>query len=312
MSAYAEHFPFPSTERATSWHRGVRDVVLMANGSASRVGRSREALEDVRRSLTSRGVRVETHRTESLAELAAVWPAFEGRRVVLFGGDGTVHAAANLGPGPSELAIVPAGRANNIARALRIPLDFRAAAELAVEGRRRLVDLISATAPGRSRLVVEGVSVGLHARARASYQAPNSADVVAAVRSGLRAARSFDGVTLSLSSDGVPEVLTLGQLFVANLPLFAFGLRVAPDARPNDGLLDVVALPWAGRARIIPMVARLRRGTHVNRPGTRTWTAARIRVATDGRSPLIADTTNLGRGPVTLEVVPSALAVVVP
>ena len=107
-------------------------------------------------------------------------------------------------------------------------------------------------------------------------------------------------------------MLNVGQLFVANLSLYAFGLRVAPDARADDGLLDVVALPWEGRARIVPTIARLRRGTHGEREGTRMWSARRVRIATRGRSPVIADTTNLGAGTVTLEIAPAALAVVTP
>lgn len=301
-----------SPSRALPRHAGGGHVVLVANGSASGLGRSREAIGRARRALRLWGVQVETHVTASVGELVERWPDLHERRVVLLGGDGTLHAAANLPSGPREFAILPAGRANNVARALRIPLELRAAAELAARGRPRPLDLISATAEGRSYLAVEGVSVGLHAVARAGYRAPNSADVRAAIRAGLRAARRFDGVTLYVSSDGVPELLPVGQLFVANLSLFAFGLRVAPDARPDDGLLDVVALPWEGRARILPMIARLRRGTHLRRTGARTWTAERVGVATRGQSPVVADTTNLGTGPVTLEVMPGALRVVAP
>jgi diacylglycerol kinase (ATP) len=312
MSALPAQIATPAPTRARPWRSAERHIVLVWNGNASGVGRSREALVAACRSLGLRGVRVETHLTESPAELAAAWPSFADRRVVLLGGDGTLHAAANLPPGPPEVAILPAGRANNVARTLGIPMDLKAAAELAADGRPRRLDLIAAASGGLSYRAVEGVSVGLHAVARTSYRAPNSADLLAAVRSGLQATRGFDGVTLSVSSDGVPEVLAVGQLFVANLPLYAFGLRVAPDARPDDGLLDVVALPWEGRARMIPMVARLRRGTHVNRATTRMWTAQRVRIATGGHSPVVADTTNLGTGPVTLEVAPAALAVVAP
>ena len=287
--------------------------MLVANGAASGVGRSREMLTAARSALRAWGARVEAHRTESLAELANAWPSFAERRVVLLGGDGTVHAAANLPRRPSEIAILPAGRANNVALSLGIPLDLGAAAELAAEGRPRPLDLISATADdGTSRLAVEGVSVGLHALARVGYRSPNSADVPAAIRTGLATARRFAGVTLSVASDGVPEVLTVGQLFVANLPLFAFGLRVAPRARPDDGLLDVVSLEWQGRARVIQTMLRLRRGTHLGNPGARTWTAASVRLATRGRSPVIADTVNLGTGPVTLAVEPASFPVVAP
>ena len=312
MSSVPLQIPTPAPTRPRPWRSGERHIVLVGNGNASGVGQSREALVNACRSLGLWGVRVETRLTESPAELAAAWPSFADRRVVLLGGDGTLHTAANMPPGPPEIAILPAGRANNVARALGIPLDMKAAAELAADGRPRRLDLIAAASDRVSYRAVEGVSVGLHAVARASYRAPNSADLRAAIRSALGAARGFNGVTLSISSDGVPEVLAVGQLFVSNLALFAFGLRVAPDARPDDGLLDVVALPWEGRAHLLATVARLRRGTHVNRSSTRTWTAERVRIATGGHSPVIADTMNLGTGPVTLQVDPAALAVVAP
>ena len=289
-----------------------RHLVLVANGSASGLGHSRATLDAARSALRASGVAIETHLTESVAELSAEWPAFQDRRVVLLGGDGTLHAAANLPFGPPELALLPAGRANNVARALGIPLDLAEAAKLATRGIARPIDLISASNGTRGLFAVEGVSVGLHALARAGYNAPNSADVGAAVRTGLSAARRFDGVTLCVSSDGQAEMLRVGQLFVANLSLYAFGLRVAPDARADDGLLDVVALPWEGRRQILPTIVQLRRGSHGSRLGTRMWTARNVWVGTSGNSPVIADTTNLGTGPVTLQVAPAALAVVRP
>jgi diacylglycerol kinase family enzyme len=68
--------------------------VLVANGSASGLHRSRAVLEGAERLLRERSVRVETHLTASLEELAATSLDFHERRVVLLGGDGTVHAAA--------------------------------------------------------------------------------------------------------------------------------------------------------------------------------------------------------------------------
>jgi diacylglycerol kinase family enzyme len=290
----------------------TRDVVLLANANASGLARQPHALELARSAMRERGARVEIQRTASLQELEATWPELAGRRVVLVGGDGTLHAAANLaGPQP-ELAILPAGRANNVARSLGVPLDLGAAARLAVDGKARSLDVIAAETAGATYYAVEGVSVGIHARARALYDAPNSADTWAGIRSAVAGVRGFDGMTISVSSDGSCELLSIGQLFVANFPRYGPGLQVAPAARPDDGVLDLVTLGWTGGASLLPMLARLRRGTHLRRPGTRSWTARKVRIATRGASPIIADTTVLGTGPVTLTVVPSALAVVAP
>jgi diacylglycerol kinase (ATP) len=251
------------------------------------------------------GARVETRLTTSLEELDDALATAE-RRVVLLGGDGSLHAAANSAF-RAELALIPAGGANNVARSLGIPTDFAAAARLAVEGETRPLDAI-AVSDGSSRyLAVEGVSAGFHAIARSRYTGVNSTDTRAALRAGLAAVARFEPFTAALSLDGSCRLGRIGQLFVANMPLFGPGLRVAP-ADPGDGLLDVVTID-AGRGALLSMIPRLRRGTHLGRPGVTHTRARTVRIATRGRSPIIADTTTFG-DTVELTVVPHALDVV--
>jgi diacylglycerol kinase (ATP) len=104
--------------------------------------------------------------------------------------------------------------------------------------------------------------------------------------------------------------MRLAQLFVVNMPLFGPGLRVAPFADPSDGELEIVAIEGAGRRSLLPMIARLRHGTHLGREGVRSFRAANVRISTRGASPVIADTTNLGTGSVELTVAPHALELV--
>ena len=283
------------------------DVVLVANANASGLVRRPELVDDAARALRSFGARVESRLTASTGELADVLGAAE-RRVVLLGGDGSLHAAANAEAAKPELALLPAGRANNVARTLGVPTDLAAAARLAVEGRARTLDAIVARTSARRYLAVEGVSVGFHALARADYRAANSADTLAGVKAGIGALARFHPVTVALDVDGASEVTSLGQLFVANLPLFGPGLRVAP-ADPGDGLLDLVTIPADGRAALVAALRRLRRGTHLELPGVRHVRAERIRIA-PGVSPVIADTANLGSETVDLSVAPAALRVV--
>lgn len=136
----------------------------------------------------------------SVAAEAVRW-----RELALVGGDGTVHAAANLaGPLP-ELALIPAGSANNIARGVGIPTDARAAAEVAVNGVARPLDLIEARTDDRRYLAVEGVSDGFLALARARYRSRNSADVSAALASGLAALARFRPVCVALERTTRPR-----------------------------------------------------------------------------------------------------------
>jgi diacylglycerol kinase (ATP) len=284
------------------------ELILVVNANASGVQRQPELASRVAFALRAEGARVRLRVTESAAELAAV-AADPERRLVLLGGDGTVHGLANLPELGAEIALLPVGGANNIARSLGLSVDLAAAARLAVRGRARLLDAIEARNAQRRVIVVEGVSIGLHALARSRYGAINSTDVRAAIGAGIAAVADFQPVHMALELDGESELATLGQLFAANLPFYGPRLAVAPDADPSDGLMDIVTVHTRGRLDTVAALAALRRGRDLGAVTRRR--AQRIRVATAG-SPVIADTLELGAGTVDLTSRPGALRIVAP
>jgi diacylglycerol kinase (ATP) len=289
--------------------RPKHDLLLVANGKASGVAGAK--LTDALAALRAQGASVEPHLTGDLDELEEVIAEADGR-VVLLGGDGTVHAVANL-PGPlPELALLPAGRANNVARSLRIPLELDRAAALAVRGDARPIDAIDAEAGDRRYRVVEGVSVGFHARARVKYHAENSGALLQGIGVGLSTLWKFRRQQVVIESNGEREVMTVAQVFASNLPLYGFGMRVARDADPADGELDLVTIDVQSRRSLVSMLPHVRRGTHHGLPGVRTWRTSQARIDPGGGSPVVADSTDLGLAPVELTVVRGALDVVTP
>ena len=258
------------------------------------------------------GARVETLVTASTREWIEAAAEDPDRRVVLVGGDGTLHAVVNAGTALPAIALVPAGRANNVARSLGIPLDVRAAVRLAVAGEVKPIDLVEAETDADRRVVVEGISVGYLACARARYHAENSAAAVAACAAGAAALTVFHPLGLRVRGPAEEEELSVAQLFVANLQLYAFGLRVAPGADPEDGLLDFVAVEAAGRLDVLSMILRLRSAHGAGGDGVHRWQAPRGRLVTGGLSPVIADSYDLGAGPVEVRALPSALPLVRP
>ncbi len=86
-------------------------LTVVVNGQASGAP-SLAARDDLVARLRAFGADVELEVTRSLGELADVWRRQDGRRIVLVGGDGSVHAAANLEGPPRDVAVIPAGRAN--------------------------------------------------------------------------------------------------------------------------------------------------------------------------------------------------------
>jgi diacylglycerol kinase (ATP) len=290
--------------------RRGREVLLVANGKASGLADGAK-LEEALKALRSHGARVDRVVTHSLDELEAAIAQADGR-VVLLGGDGTVHAVANLQDPLPELALLPAGRANNVARSLGIPLELDRAAAVAVHGAARPIDAIDAQAGVRRYRVVEGLSVGFHARARVKYQAENSAALLHGVAVGLSTLWKFRPLNVVIESNGEREVMTVAQLFASNMPLYGFGMRVARGADPADGELDLVTIDVRSRRSLLSMIPRVRRGTHYGLPGVRTWRTSRVRLDPGGASPVIADSTDLGSGPVDLTVARGALQVVTP
>jgi diacylglycerol kinase (ATP) len=252
--------------------------------------------------------------TRSEAELWDVLRDAEaaGRRVVLVGGDGSMHAAANapLKRLP-ELALVPAGRANNIARALGIPTARADALALAAEGRAMPLDALRVATPDRFVYAVEAVSAGFQAEARAGYDAENSADLRQGLRALVRAVRRYSPYRARVDLDG--DRLRSGeaaQLFFSNLPFFGFGFEVDPGADPADGRLEAILLEARSRRRLLRLLALARRGRHIGRRGVRRVAATRARLTEP--LPLVADALPLGTTTATVSVEPARLRVAAP
>jgi membrane-associated protein len=236
----------------------------------------------------------------------------QGRRVVLVGGDGTVHAAANapLRRLP-ELALVPTGRANNVARALGIPTGRAGALRVAAEAVTRPVDALRVATPDRFVYAVEAVSAGFQAEARAGYEAENSADLRQGLRALVRALRRYRPYTASVKLDGAamrsPQA---AQIFLSNLPYFGFGFEVDPGADPSDGRLEAILIEARGRGRLLRLLAAARRGRHIGRRGVRRESASRARLTEP--LPLVADAVPLGVTTATVSVEPARLRVASP
>ncbi|MER7365737.1 diacylglycerol/lipid kinase family protein [Nonomuraea wenchangensis] len=201
------------------------------------------------------------------------------REPVVLGGDGTLHrvVAALLARGELEsrpVGLIPMGTGNDLARTLGIPLDPADAARVVLDGVPRPLDLLVEDAPGEG-IVLNAVHVGVGAEAsrratplkpvlrRAAYAA---GALLAGVRSkGWRLRVRVDG---ELVADGRRRVLMVG---VGNGASIGGGTPLTPDARPDDGLANVVVSyavsPWGRLAYGV----LLRLGRHPERDDVATF-----------------------------------------
>jgi YegS/Rv2252/BmrU family lipid kinase len=182
--------------------------------------------------------------------------------VFAFGGDGTAReVAAGLLGGTAALGILPGGTANVLAKALGIPPDPLAAASLLARLPARPFDV--GLAGGSPFLMM--VSAGLDAALLAAL------DTRLKWRFG-RAALAWQGLRewwrypyppLEVIADG--ERLDASFACVSNIPYYAGRFRLAPDAQPDDGWLELVLFRGSGRAATLSFVRDLLLSTHVRR-----------------------------------------------
>jgi diacylglycerol kinase (ATP) len=298
-----------------------RPAIVFVNPHAGG-GRSRRRLARVGALFSARSFPVEFICTESREEMADRVPAAisAGHRVLpAMGGDGTLQSLVNAAHGRDVLlGILPAGGGNDFAAALGLPKDPVGAAELILSGSARDVDLLRArTADGRERLFVGGGGVGLDADS-ARYSAGAYAKLPGRLRyiaAALRALREFKPlrVRAEFPGSGLPaqqsQVLLAGVL---NTPSYGAGLRLAPQARIDDGLLTALFVKNLSAAEVLDAVRRLlTRGDLPESYVTRV-SAARVRLSCDRECLFHGDGEILGPAPVEIEVVSKAVRMLVP
>jgi YegS/Rv2252/BmrU family lipid kinase len=204
------------------------------------------------------------------AELDEAVAARGDRRVVVVGGDGSVHAVVRALDRPGALdpadpvGIVPLGTGNDLARALRLPLDPVAAARLVLSGSPRPLDLLRDDAGG---IVLNAVHAGVGTRAYAAAARvkpvlKRASFPVGAVLAGLTATGwdlrvEVDGQ--AVVGEGAEQVLMAA---VCNGPTIGGGRPMAPDARLDDGLADVVVCTATGPLARTAFAVALLRGRH--------------------------------------------------
>lgn len=281
-------------------------ILVIVNANASGERRAHRLLDELRRTARARDVPVAERVTGSAEELRRALEDAADRRVVLVGGDGTVEAAVNATGTAPELALLPAGRANNIAHALGIPLDPAGAVSVALTAPSRTIDLLRVESPAGALRCVEGVSIGFQARARSSYDGVNSGDLRAGVRALVGALRDQRPARAELVLDGHRAFAgDVAQVFVSNLPYFGFGFRVDPLADPADGRLEVIVASVRSRRELGRLLLAAHGGSHIHRRGVLVFQGRRATVR--GELPLAGDGAVLGVGDVSVVVEPAAL-----
>jgi diacylglycerol kinase (ATP) len=214
---------------------------------------------------------VEVCETNNPGELDGVLHRRGGRRIVVAGGDGSLHAVVAALHRRHELAdavigLVPLGTGNDFARGAGIPLDPEEAARLIADGDVRRVDLLVDCA---GEVVVNSVHIGVGA------QASRNADVlkprfgkVGYILGAAMAAVNPPFVRLRIEIDG--DVVAdfdrpILQVALGNGSYVGGGTELTPEATPRDGRMDVMVSCAIGPFARAAYAVHLNRGSHHER-----------------------------------------------
>ncbi len=265
----------------------MQPAILIHNPVAGRHGR-RRLLAALVRELSTDGPPIETLATRRPGDATALArrAANDGAPIVFaLGGDGTVReVAAGLLGGNAVLGVLPAGTTNVVARALGLPLQPLAAARSLKRLAAREIDV--GLCGEHAFLMMASLGLDAGALRGASPLAKRWLGRAAVALAGLGAWWRHDYAEFELLIDGH----AVGATFAAacNLPLYGGDVRLAPDARPDDGKLDVVLFRGTGRRATLAFARDVVTGRHLSRADVSVVKASEI-VVTDPDAPLQID-----------------------
>ena len=292
-----------------------RKAVLIFNPKAGR-GTAGASVERFCERARAGGVQIEVAPTagpDDAARLAREAVRAGAVCVIARGGDGTVHEAIQglVGAG-ARLLVWPAGTANVLARQLEMPSDAETAAEVLLRGRTRRITLGRATEErtGESRYFFMLAGVGLdasvveHVRPRLKRRVGEAAFWYA----GLGHLAHWTPREFTVEIDG--ERLPATYAAIGKAPWYGGGLRLTPRARLDAPVFEVCVVNIHSRLRYLRLLTKAMRGEQEGTRGVTFRTTTRLRCA--GDVAVQADGELIGALPMTFEIVPEGVEVIIP
>jgi YegS/Rv2252/BmrU family lipid kinase len=207
------------------------------------------------------------------------------------------------------LALIPAGRGNDLARALGVPTDPAEAARTAVEGGERLLDV--ANVDGTAFMGI--ASFGFDSEAnRLANDAKLIKGRVVYLYAALRALAVWKPARFVVTVDGERHEIVGFTVAVGNSKAYGGGMFILPHAELDDGQLDVMLTKQVSKLRFLRELPKVFRGAHVDSPYIEFLTGELIAVASDRPFVIYADGDPIGATPATIGVESRCLRVIVP
>jgi diacylglycerol kinase (ATP) len=243
------------------------------------------------------------------------------RYLVAVGGDGTVHEVANgileTGEAKStDLGIVNTGTGSDLARSIGVSRDYARTCNSLANPNIFSIDVgmveYRQGGQAKKRYFVNSAGIGFDATVvEATERMPKFFGGTIPYLIGLfRSFLGYRNKPVSFQIGDKEEKAKVLSIVVANGGYFGGGMHIAPEARLNDGLLDIVIIGNIGKIELLKAFPRVYKGTHLTHPKIRLEKGIQINIRSDRKFLLHADGELLGEGPVSFRLLPSGLNLV--
>ena len=259
----------------------------------------------------------------------------EADAIIIFGGDGTVHRhLPQLAKLRLPVLVVPSGSGNDFARALRLPSirdSLSAWRKFSSDGDNvRDIDLGLITpvadknlpgespAPnGRLFCCVGGIGLDAEISRRANllprWLRAHGGYVLSLLPALLKFAPLKASISLSRDEAFIPAPFTRIMVAVfANTPTYGGGMKMAPRAQFDDGILDVCVVQNMNKVKLFCLFPTIYFGRHLRIPQVEYFQTERLRIETDHPTDVYADGEYVCHTPIEVSVARKALPVIVP
>jgi diacylglycerol kinase (ATP) len=286
---------------------------LIYNPTAGR-GRARRHVQEVEESLRARGARVDCEPStgpEDLVRIAAESSRANYDRVVVAGGDGTLNLAVrqfDLERG--TLALIPTGSGDDFARVAGIPRDIPGAVDTVLTGRVREFDV--ALANNLRYLGVAGLGFDSEVAEYANRNVKFLRGSAVYFYAILRVLPRFRPrpVTIRIEDSTRHEQIMFAA--IGNTRQYGGGIRITPDALPDDGLLDLCIVHSTTRMQLLKTLPKAYTGAHCKSPFVETLRGRSFSFDSETSLAVYADGEPLTRTPVSFGIEAQRLRVIVP
>ena len=299
----------------------MRKHVFIVNPKAGR-GAGRRTLNELPRRLTGWPNEYQIIETSGPGEASEIARSVDSEVCVAVGGDGTINEVVNGLIGTNRtLAILPSGSGNDFAKSIGIPKSTAAALEIIRAGKSKSIDVGTVACGANSdsrnqsrRLFANGVGIGFDAAVAAkTLEIPHLSGTMLYLVAVLKTLGKYRSPLFHISIDGRTTVSHNLLIAIGNGICAGGGFYLTPDAKVDDGQLDVCLVEEMSIAGILQLMPRVMKGKHGTFKGVEFQRGACVSIHGDAPFFVHADGEIVGDGVTDVQVslVDQSLSVIV-